>query len=134
MRPMSLGREACKRNSFATVPRKRLDDLLLSGCIRAGVTIRDRTRLVSVNEQEHVATCRDLRTNEDVHISYRSLVGADGATSAVRRLLTGRNQRVAVSLEGVVPTVNDDIVCEFHPAQQGYCWYIPANQRANKNP
>lgn len=71
------------------------------------------------------------RNTGDVHISYRSLVGADGATSAVRRLLTGRNQRVAVSLEGVVPTVNDDIVCEFHPAQQGYCWYIPANQRAN---
>jgi flavin-dependent dehydrogenase len=50
--------------------------------------------------------------------------------SAVRRLLTGRNQRVGITLEGVVPLMSRDGVFEYLSREVGYSWYIPRGEDA----
>ena len=40
--------------------------------------------------------CRPLRTGETFEVEFGHIIGADGAMSAVRRLLTGRNQRLGL--------------------------------------
>lgn len=124
-------REVVRTITYATLPRKRLDDWLLARCVDAGVSLRDMIRLEAIDMQGHLATCVDRRSGETVQIGYGSLIGADGATSAVRHLATGRNQHIVPSLEGYVPMAGSGIVCEYHPAYNGYCWYIPAGEGAN---
>ena len=124
-------REFATAITFAAVPRKRFDDWLLARCLSAGVQIRDRMRLVSIDEQAHMVTCDDLRSGETVQFGYGSLIGADGATSAVRRLLTGRSQRIAISLEGPVPPVGEDVIIAYDLKRLGYCWYTPTGETAN---
>ena len=126
----SHDRETYASIPIATVPRKRLDNLLLARCLQAGVAVRDRTRLVSLDGQGNLATCEDLRTGEPVQVRYGTLIGADGAASTVRRLLTSRKQGIALSLEGSVPLAGDDIVFEYRHSQEGYCWYIPNDSEA----
>ena len=131
LRSRCLDHEIVSNTSFTTLPRKRLDDWLLARCLVAGGELADRMRLETIDERTHVVTCVDLRDGEAMRIDYDTIVGADGASSAVRRLLTGRSQRLAVSAEGYVPPTGSDIVLAYHPAQMGYCWYIPADEVAN---
>ena len=131
LRSRCLDRETVCDLPFATLPRKRLDDWLLARCIAAGAEIRDLTRLESIDEKARMATCEDLRDNCSMQIGYDTLIGADGAASSVRRLLTGHGQRLAVAVEGTAPLAGDDIVLEYSPARLGYCWYIPTDTAAN---
>ena len=130
-RSWCLGWEVIVDGPFATLPRKRLDDWLLARCENAGVRVLDRMRILSVEEQSHVVTCEDLRDGSTMRVSYGTLIGADGASSAVRRLLTGREQRCAASVGGVAPLVTGDVVFEYHPSLSGYCWYVPTGESAN---
>lgn len=116
---------------FPTVERRRLDGWLRERYAASGGALRDRVRLVGIDEAARVATCTDLRTGGCLEVSFGALVGADGASSKVRRLLTGRRQAVVPSLEGTVPPAGEDIVFEYRLARQGYCWYIPTGPVAN---
>ena len=131
MKSRCLDREIVSNTHIATLPRKRLDDWLLTRCVDVGVEVRNRISLTSIDKTAHTVTCEDLRTGETVHIGYDVLVGADGAASATRRLLTGRHQRLATAIEGPVPLLDKDIVLTYLPAQTGYCWYIPTGATAN---
>ena len=131
LRNRCLDRETISRIGFATLPRKRLDDWLLARCLEEGAKVRDRMSLLSVDERTRVVSCANLRSRETVRIGYDTLVGADGATSAVRRVLLGQRQSVAVSFEGTVPCTGDDLVFVYHPLRMGYCWYIPVGEAAN---
>lgn len=126
-----LDREHVVRCRYATIERRRLDDWLLARYLSSGGTLLDRVRLVAVDTTRHVATCIDLRTNERLEVSYGTLVGADGASSAVRRLVTGRRQRVVASCEGKVPRCREDVIFSNRLGSQGYCWYIPTGDTAN---
>ena len=116
---------------FATMTRKRFDDWLLAQYVAAGGKTLDRIRLDSLDASAHLAICTDLRTRETLQITYGTIVGADGASSAVRRLLTRRKQNIVVSVQGTVARSRDDIVFAYHPCRAGYCWYIPTNDVAN---
>ena len=107
------------------VRRRRLDDYCLERFLDAGGCVLDRTRLVSVNEDERVAECLDLRAGERFRVSYEEIVGADGAMSSVRRLLTGGNGRTVLSFEGVVPQKGGTILSGIDANAVGYCWYAP---------
>ena len=131
LRNRCLEREVVTSVPFVTLPRKRLDDWLLARCEAAGVEVRDRVRLVSIDEGARVATCENLRTGEAMQIGYDVLVGADGASSAVRRLLAGRRQRLVAAIEGPVLPACEDVVFAHLPAKPGYCWHIPTGDAAN---
>lgn len=76
-------------------------------------------------------TCEDLRSGEQMIIGYDTLVGADGASSKARLLLSGRKQRNALSLQGTVGLADLDFVFGFRPVVQGYCWCIPMDVEAS---
>ena len=126
-----LGRESEGGRGTLSVGRKRLDDLCLARFAEAGGVVRDRVRLVSVDEGAREARCLDLRSGDPFIVRYGELVGADGALSCVRRLLTGRHGRVMVSFQGTVPARPErEIVMGLSPGAGGYCWYAPAAERA----
>ena len=131
LRNRCLDHELARPLDFAALPRKRLDDWLVARCQEAGVEVLDRMRLDSVDGERRMASCVDLRSGERVRIGFATLVGADGATSAVRRLCAGRKQRVMPAFEGEVPLAGKDIVFGYHPLRKGYCWYIPTGEAAN---
>ena len=131
LRERCLDRELANPTSFASLPRKRLDDWLCARCLEAGAEVQDRTSLVALDADARTALCENLRSGETARISYGQIIGADGAASAVRRLLTGRKQRVALSFEGSAPPTATDFVFAYHPMRLGYCWHIPTGEAAN---
>ena len=125
------GREKIReKDVFYTLPRKRLDDYCLERYLQAGGTLQDRTTVRGIDDSAGVAICADLRTGETFEVEFGRIIGADGAMSAVRRLLTGRNQRVGIAMEGVVPLLSRDSVFEYLPREVGYSWYIPQGEDA----
>ena len=110
---------------YRSLPRKQLDDCCTQGFLAAGGRIVDRSNLVGIDETNRIATFMDLRKGESFEVSYGTLVGADGASSAVRRLLSGRKQRICPSVQGTVPFRGSELVFEYRLQDLGYCWYIP---------
>ncbi|SDC57173.1 Dehydrogenase (flavoprotein) [Succiniclasticum ruminis] len=115
---------------YYALPRKRLDDYCLERYLQAGGMLQDRTTVREIDDSAGVAICADLRTGETFEVEFGRIIGADGAMSAVRRLLTGRNQRVGITLEGVVPLMSRDGVFEYLSREVGYSWYIPRGEDA----
>ena len=115
---------------YYALPRKRLDDYCLERYLQAGGMLQDRTTVREIDDSAGVAICADLRTGETFEVEFGRIIGADGAMSAVRRLLTGRNQRVGITLEGVVPLTSRDGVFEYLSREVGYSWYIPRGEDA----
>ena len=124
-----LDASCSERVGYWTLPRKRLDDYCLQRYVDAGGRLIDRASLVGVGAAAHVAAFRDLRSGE-FEIGYNTLVGADGASSAVRRLLNGRIQHTLPSVQGTVPFLGASFVFEYGPQDLGYCWYIPHREDA----
>lgn len=116
--------------SYRVLPRKRLDDYLLKRYRESGGQLLDRTTICSLDVKAHVATCIDLRTKEKFTVSYKTLIGADGAASIVRRILTGKMQNTALTLEASVSLVREETVLEFSQGAKGYCWYAPRGEDA----
>ena len=125
------GREIIReKDVFYTLSRKRLDDYCLERYLQVGGTLQDRTTVRGIDDSAGVAECADLRTGETFEVEFGRIIGADGAMSAVRRLLTGKNQRVGIAMEGVVPLLSRDSVFEYLPREVGYSWYIPQGENA----
>ena len=125
------GRERIReKDVFYALPRKRLDDYCLERYLQVGGTLQDRTTVRGIDDSAGVAECADLRTGETFEVEFGRIIGADGAMSAVRRLLTRRNQRVGIAMEGVVPPLSQDSVFEYLPREVGYSWYIPQGENA----
>ena len=126
----ALGFREDETVSYRVLPRKRLDDYLLNRYRESGGQLLDRTTICSLDVKAHVAACIDLRTNEKFTVSYKTLIGADGAASIVRRMLTGKMQNTALTLEASVPLVQDETVLEFSQGAKGYSWYVPRGEDA----
>ena len=126
-----LGCEVEWDESLVAMPRKRLDDWLLERYLGEGGALLDRVRLDAVDMATRIATAYDLRTHDTLRISFDAIIGADGATSALRRILCGRGQRFIATVEGSVARVDDDIIFAYKPGCEGYCWYIPTGDGAN---
>ena len=124
------GIEARSEDYMCALPRKRLDDFCLSRYLEAGGRLIDCVKLKSIDETRKTAVFHDLRAGGEVEVHYGMLVGADGAASAVRRILNGDRQRAVFALEGVVPLVRTEVVFEYALFVGGYCWYIPRGEDA----
>ena len=103
-----LEKEVVEQPFFDLVERRRLDSWLLERYLEEGGKLRDRCRLTAVDARAHVARCTDLRTCEELEIGYGVLIGADGAASAVRRLVAGSRQQVVPAIEGTVDAAAGD--------------------------
>ena len=115
---------------FPILPRKQLDDYCLGRYRGIGGKLLDRVRVSSIDATNRIATCLDLRTKESFAVTYNTLVGADGAMSSTRRMLTGRRARFVLTLEGMVPNIGDTMEFEVKLGKNGYCWYIPRKDDA----
>ncbi len=125
-----FGEEYTRPLEISTVVRKKLDDFCLKQYLELQGRLADRLRLIRIGAEEHIAEFRDMRENRTVQVSYGALIGADGAFSAVRRLMTGRRQHTVTVLQGTVDFLRSDVVMAFPPADIGYCWYIPRKEDA----
>lgn len=126
----ALGFDAANGFSFRALPRRQLDDHIRDRYLAEGGQILYHTKVLSVNEKEGLAECIDLVTRYKFSVRFRYIIGADGAMSSVRRLLTGRQQRVYLALEAAVPLIRRDSVSTLFKGAQGYCWYIPRGEDA----
>jgi geranylgeranyl reductase len=81
--------------------------------IRTGTAVRDITNT-------------HILTDGDKKIAYRYLVGADGATSIVRKYL-GLKNRLYMGMHYVIPEVHEKMTWIFHPGLlgSGYGWIFP---------
>jgi flavin-dependent dehydrogenase len=116
--------------SYKALPRKRFDDYVLNSYLEAGGRLLDHTTVRSIDKERQVAHCVNLVTKKTFEIKYNTLVGADGATSIVRRLLTGKRQSTTLALEAPVPLTLRETVIYLRPADHGYFWYIPRGNDA----
>ena len=126
-----LGKESVSRCDCATVLRKQLDDWLLARYIEVDGEVRDCMRIRALDQRTRVVSCQDIRTGAVYKIAYGVLVGADGALSKVRQLVTGRLQNTVMGFEGMVRSTYEDIVFAYDLKRRGYCWYIPSGAHAN---
>ncbi len=126
----ALGVEPGGSFTFRALPRKRFDDYIRDRFLAEGGRILYHTKILSVNDESGLAECIDLQTKEVFTLRYRYLIGADGAVSNVRRLLTGRQPRVYLALEAAVPLIRREAVGRLTKGSQGYCWYIPRGEDA----
>lgn len=115
---------------FATVSRKRLDDYCRVQSISAGARILERTAPASFDLSLNRAELHDLRQKSRLAVRYRALVGADGAYSATRRLVTGRPPRVCPAFQYTIECARDIHAMEFKLGVEGYCWYFSQGEQA----
>ncbi|MBR1885279.1 MAG: FAD-dependent monooxygenase [Schwartzia sp.] len=126
----ALGLQPDESFTIQVLPRKRLDDYILGRYLSAGGKLLDHATVRSVDEENGIAHCANLATKETFEVQFQTLVGADGAASIVRRLLDGRRQRAALTLETDVPLIAKEAVIKFTKTARGYCWYIPRGEDA----
>lgn len=111
--------------TFRALTRKNLDDYILSRYLEAGGKLLDRTTVCAIDTENHIATCMNLATRETFDVQYQTLVGADGASSTLRHLLTGRRQNTSFVLEAAVPLITEESIIYYTPEDHGYFWYFP---------
>ena len=126
----ALGLQPDESFTIQVLPRKRLDDYILGRYLSAGGKLLDHATVRSVDEENGIAHCVNLATKETFEVQFQTLVGADGAASIVRRLLDGRRQRAALTLETDMPLIAKEAVIKFTKTARGYCWYIPRGEDA----
>lgn len=111
--------------AFRALPRKSLDDYVVRQYLSLGGDLLDKTTIQSIDEDNKIAVCINLATKEKFEIKYNVIVGADGAASTVRRLLTGKRQVCSLALEAAVPMISQSTIIYYAPELHGYFWYIP---------
>jgi len=108
---------------LAVVSRRELSKHLLEEAERAGVTyVKQRVSRITAERNGWLLTTRE----SDLHADF--LVGADGATSLVRRSVsTGLEPKdLCVTLGYIIPgNVSSQMKIFFVPDFQGYIWSFP---------
>lgn len=116
---------------FYAMPRKSLDDYFLHCYLELGGQIKDRATVKKINQETNSAECVELQTKKIFHVLFGNLIGADGATSTVRKLTTGKKPRIGFALESTIPLIGKDIIFDYLPdGSVGYRWYIPHREDA----
>ena len=124
-------RELYSPDNFHTMPRKSLDDYFLHRYLELGGKIKGLATVNKINQETNSAECIELRTKKIFHVRFGNLIGADGATSTVRKLTTGKKPRISFALESTIPLIGKDIIFDYLPdGSVGYRWYIPHREDA----
>ena len=113
-------------SEIRVVQRKVFDNLLLQEYLRKGGRF-EQNRLISIEEPGEGRVVATLSDGEPVECRY--LVGADGASSRVRKYLNPSTRRGILILEQYCQKgSNDDIVIELAPNYRNGYFYIFPNK------
>ncbi len=114
------------------VPRMALDDVILNGAIAAGARVFENERVTGYEVERDFVTVMRQGASGEQRLRSRLLVGADGSSSQIARILRGgppprRDRILAVRayFEGV-DGPQDQADLYFSAATfPGYCWVFP---------
>ena len=94
------GKEILANNTeIFTLPRKLLDNFALERALEVGAKLFDRVALKSVDMNNFLAYFLDLRDKTQFAIRFQFIIGADGASSKLRTLLTGKRPIIIPTLQ-----------------------------------
>ena len=114
------------------IPRAVLDNVILDAAIASGARLQDKTRVTGYKVESGCVVVSIRHGSEDQHLRVRLLVGADGSSSLISRILRGgsppkRDRIVAVrayyeNVDG--PQEQADLYFSSSTFP-GYCWLFP---------
>lgn len=104
---------------IATINRRELGQWMLDKAIGAGATVLANTPVLSITD-DSVQTAKHTFT-------YKTLVGADGSSSLVRRFLNMPTTKVGVGINYQVPIPYSEMEWHLDPGlfRSGYAWIFP---------
>lgn len=109
--------------------RDELDAALTRAAAEAGATVRDRTAVLAVEDEDGVVA---LRTGAGDVVRGRAVVGADGSASRVGRHIGVRCEQVDLALEVEVPVDRGTasrwrgrMLLEWGPLPGSFGWVFP---------
>jgi geranylgeranyl reductase family protein len=125
--------EFCFSSHAWSIPRKVLDDRIRAAALRAGVQpVHGRVRGLSIADSG-VSVRVAVRSEEEVIIQARFVVGADGMRSSVARIckltVPSREQRFAIG--GHYSEVVPDNWIEIYDSPGGYLTISPVGSRSS---
>ncbi len=112
------------------ISRSRFDGFLLQRAASAGAEVRTGQKVESVDKVS-------AATSSGESVFFRHLVGADGTTSIVRRLVSGRRSRkTGMGIHYLVPLPEleqepEGLEIHFGHIPYGYIWVIPGTDSVN---
>ena len=131
------GKEILAENmEYFSLPRKSLDNFTLERALEVGAKLFDRVAIKNVDMNNSLAYFLDLRDKTQFAVRFQFIIGADGASSTLRRLLTGKRPIIIPALQAQVPCVSQELIAAYLPemfsgqVDCGYCWYIPQGKIA----
>lgn len=119
-------------------PRYRFDHLLFEHALACGAIFEQASATVPIIENGHVVGVSGKRMLDGGDVNYRApvLIVADGATSAIARILSPERhdrKHIAVAIRGYVETTADlDPAIEIEFMEEtlpGYAWFFPTSKR-----
>jgi flavin-dependent dehydrogenase len=105
--------------SLFTIDRKNLGQWQLKN-LGENVTVRTGARVTEIGKD-----C--VTVNGSEKIRYKSLVGADGSSSFVRRHLALQSKGLGIAIQYIIPEVRKDVEIFFNARLfgTGYAWIFP---------
>ncbi len=112
---------------IATVDRIKLGQWMVNEAKEAGATILNNTKAVKISSN---SVTLQQGGGKSFTITYKYLVGADGANSIVRRYLKLTTKRVGLGIHAILPIVRDNMEWHLNPRYFGcgYGWIFPHKQ------
>ena len=131
------GKEIFAENmEYLSLPRKLLDNFTLERALEVGTKLFERVALKSVDMNNSLAYFLDLRDKTQFAVRFQFIIGADGASSTLRKLLTGKRPIIIPGLQAQVARVSEELIAAYLPemfsgqVDCGCCWYIPQEKIA----
>jgi len=124
------GNEICWTGNFFEMPRKVMDDAALQCYLGSGGRLIDHATVRTIDTDAGKARCINLNSRQEFDVSFSKIIGADGALSTVRRLLTGKKPDCAFAVESDAPFCGDKGILSYLPHSVGYNWYLPRGKDA----
>jgi geranylgeranyl reductase len=110
---------------IATVSREKLGHFMAEQARKAGVTLQTSTSLKLISPEKITVTCHN--TGEVSSFSYNYLVGADGSSSTVRRLLGFATSAFGIGITYQISRKHDKMEWDLDSRffDNGYGWIFP---------
>ena len=124
------GKEICRTGKLFGTNRKVMDDAALQCYLDSGGRLIDHATVRTIDIDAGKARCINFQKKQEFDVYFSKIIGADGARSTVRRLLTGKVPDCAFAVEADAPFCGDKGILSYLSHSIGYCWYLPRGKDA----